>query len=100
MLAKEHADESREILACGVEGPAVVLLPGPSALGQPTMVDNADQVLVEQHPNPTDGTTQEKTASLMITMATITTGGLTECYLAVLTTRLGQQDEQSARDRC
>ena len=99
-LAKEHADKSRETLACGVEGPVVLLLPGPSAVGQPAMVDNAAQVPREQHPKPPDRTTQEKTASLITTMTTITTGGSTECSLAVLSTRLGQQDEQLARDRC
>ena len=33
-------------------------------------------------------------------MTTITTGAPMECSLAVLSTRLGQQDEQSAKDRC
>ena len=33
-------------------------------------------------------------------MTTITTGAPTECSLAVLSTRLGQQDKQSAKDRC
>ena len=98
-LAKECTDESSEIPACGVEGPAVLLLLGPSAPGQPIMVDNAAWVLVEQHPNPPDRMTQEKTASLVTTTTTITTGGSTECSLAVLSTRLGQQDEQVARNR-
>ena len=35
----------------------------------------------------------------MTTMTTITTRGSTECSLAVLSTRLGQQDKQLARDR-
>ena len=98
-LANEYTDESREILTCGVEGPVVLLLPGPSALGQSTMVDNAAQVLVEQCPKLPDGMTQEKTASLVTTMTTITTRGSTECSLAVLSTRLGQQNEQLARNR-
>ena len=98
-LAKECADESREILSCGVEGPAALLLLGPLALGQPTVVDNAAQVLVEQCPKPLDAMTQEKTASLVTTTTTFTTGGSTEYSLAVLSTRLGQQDEQLARDR-
>ena len=95
-LVKECTDESREILACGVEGLVVLLLLGPSAPGKPTMVDITAQVPVEQHPKPPDGMTQEKTVSTMIT---ITTGGSTECSLAVLSTRLVQQDEQLARDR-
>ena len=76
-LAEECRDESREILACGMEGPVVLLLPGLSASGQPTMVDNAAQVLAEQSPKPPDGMTQEKTVSLVTTMTTITTGGST-----------------------
>ena len=72
-LAEECMDESREIPACGVEGPVVLLLPGPSALGQPTMVDIAAQVPAEQHPKPPDRVTQEKTASVMTTTTTITT---------------------------
>ena len=39
-------------------------------------------------------------ASLVSTMTTITTEAPTECSLTVLSTRLGQQDEQSTKDRC
>ena len=63
------------------------------------MVDIAAQVPAEQHPKALDGMTQEKPASIVTTMTTITTRGSTECSLAVLSTRLDQQDEQSARDR-
>ena len=72
---------------------------GLSDMDQPTMVDNAAQVLAEQGPKPLGRMTQEKTASLMTTTTTITGRGSTECSLAVLSTRLGQQDEQWARDR-
>ena len=43
--------------------------------------------------------TQEKTVSLITTMTTITTQSMTECSLAVLSTRLSQQNEQSAKDK-
>ena len=98
-LAEEHADKSREILACVMEGPVSLLLLGLSAPSQPTMVGNAAQVLVEQHPKPLDGITQHNTASLITNTTTITTTGSTGCSLAVLSTRLGQQEEQLARDR-
>ena len=71
---------------------------GPSALGKPPAVDNAAPVPAEHHINQ-DRVTQQKTASLVTTMTTITTGTPTECSLAVLSTRLGQQDEPSAKDR-
>ena len=99
-LAKECTDESRDIPAWGVEGPAVPTQPGPSALGKPPAVDNAAPVLAEHCIKPQDRATQQKTASLITTTTTITTGAPTECSLAVLSTRLGQQDEQSAKDRC
>ena len=98
-LAKEHVDESRVILAWGVEGPVVPTQPGPSALDKPPAVDNAAPVLAEHCMKPQDRATQQKTASLITTVTTITTGAGTECSLAVLSTRLGQQDEQSAKDR-
>ena len=99
-LAKECADESRDIPAWGIEGPVVPTWPGPSAIDKPPAVDNAAPVLAEHHIKPQDRVTQQKTASLITTMTTITTGAPTECSLAVLSTRLGPQDEQSAKDRC
>ena len=99
-LAKECTEESRDIPAWGVEGPVVPTLPGPSALGKCSAVDNAAPVLAEHCIKPQDRVTQQKTASLVTTMTTINTGALTECSLAVLSTRLGQQDKQSAKDRC
>ena len=99
-LAKEHADKSREIPAHGMEGPVAPPLWGLLALGQPTIVDNAAQVLAEQCPKPLDKTTPEKTTSLMTTMTTVTTRGSIDCSIAVLSTRLGQQEKQLARDRC
>ena len=71
-LARECADVSREILACVVEGPVMLLLPGPSALGQHTVVGIAGKVPAEQHHKPLDRMTEEKTASIMTTMTTTT----------------------------
>ena len=99
-LAEEHADESGDIPAWGVEGPAVPTQPGLSALDEPPAVDNTAPVPAEHCIEPQDRATQQKMASLITTMTTITTGAPTECSLAVLSTRLGQQDEQSAKDRC
>ena len=99
-LAKECADKSKDILAWGVEEPAVPTQLGPSALDEPPALDNAAQVPAEHHTKPQDRMTQQKTASLVTTMTAITTGAPTECSLAVLCTSLGQQDKQSARDRC
>ena len=99
-LAKEHADKSRDIPAWGVKGPVVPTQLGPSALNEPPAVDNAAPVLTENHIKPQDRVPQQKTTSLITTMTTITTGAPIECSLVVLSTRLGQQDEQSARDRC
>ena len=99
-LAEEHTDESRDIPAWGVEGPLVPTWPGPSALGKFPAVDNAAPVLAEHHIKPKDRATQQKTTSLITTVTTITTGAPTKCSLEVLSTRLGQQDEQSAKDRC
>ena len=96
-LAKEHADESRVIPAWGVEGPVVPTLLGPSALDEPPAVYNVAPVLAEHHIKPQDRATQQKTASLISTMTTISTGAPTECSLAVLSPRLGQQDEQSVK---
>ena len=48
---------------------------------------------------PQDRATQQETASLIITTTIITTGVPTECSLAILSTRPGQQDEHSAKDR-
>ena len=57
-------------------------------------------VLVEHHIKPQNRATQQKTLLLITNMTTITTGAPTECFLTVLSTRAGQQDEQSAKDRC
>ena len=93
-IAKEHADESRDILACHVEGLPALLLPG-----KPPVVDQAPPVPSKQHPKPLARTGQSMTVPLVTTMTTITTRGSTECSLAVLSTRAGQQAEQSAQDR-
>ena len=98
-LAEEYADKSRDIPAWGVEGPAVPTQPGPSALGKPPAVDNAAPVPADHHKMPQDRATQQKTASPVTTMTTITTGAPAECSLAVLSTRLGQQDKQSTKGR-
>ena len=98
-LAQKCADESRDIPAQDVEGPAVPTQPGPSALDEPPAMDNAALVPAEHWIQPQDRATQQRTASLITTTKTITTGAATECSLAVLSTRLGQQDEQSAKDR-
>ena len=90
-LAEECKDESRDSLACQVEGMPVNPLPGSS----PT-VDQAPLVPSEQHLKPQARTTQSVTVPLVAAMTTITTRGSTECSLAVLSTRVGQQDEQLA----
>ena len=99
-LTKKHADTSRDIPAWGVEWTVVPPWTGPSALNKPTASDRTTPVVAEHHTKPQDRMTQQKTASLITTMTTITTGAMTECSLAVLSTRLSQQDEQSAKDRC
>ena len=99
-FAEECTDESRDIPAWGVEGPAVPTLPGPSTLNESPAVDNTTLVLAEHHTKPQDRITQPKTVSLITTMTTITTRATRECSLAVLSIGLGQQDKQSARDRC
>ena len=93
-LAKEHEDESRDTLACQMGGPLVTLLPGSLPA-----VDQAPLAPSEQCPRPPARTAQSMTVSLVATTTTITTGGSTECSLAVLLTRVGQQDEQLAQDR-
>ena len=93
-LAKEHANESRDILACQVEGLPAILL-----LGEPPAVDQVPPVPSKQHLKPLARTAQTITVPLVATTTTITTRGSTEHSLAVLSTRVGQQDEQSAWDR-
>ena len=93
-LTEECKDESRDTLASLVEGLPVILLPGSSPMG-----DQAPLALSEQHPRPLARTAQSVTAPLVAAMTTITTGGSTECSLAVLSTRAGQQDKQLAQDR-
>ena len=82
-----------------MEGPVTLLLLGQSTLGELPVVDSAAPVLAEQHPKPPAGTAHKQPAALIITMTTITTGGSSDCSLAVLSTRFSQQDEQLARDR-
>ena len=72
----------------------MTLLPGSS----PT-VDQAPLALSEQHPRSLARTAQSVAAPLVDTMTTITTGGSTEHSLAVLSTRVSQEDDWSARDR-
>ena len=92
-LAKDYADESRDIPTCSVEGPAAFLLLGPSTLGKSPAVDSAAPALAEQHPKPPGGTAPKEPAVIITTMTTITSGGSSDCSLAVLSNRLGQQDE-------
>ena len=100
VLAKEHADESRDFPACSMEDPAALPLPGPSSPGEPPAVDSTAPVLTEQQPKPPARTAHKQPVALITTMTTITTGGSSDCSLAVLSMRFSQQDEQSARDRC
>ena len=74
-------------------------MPCSSPFARPIFLGHAP-VLAEQHPNPPAGTAHKQPAALITTMTTITTGGSSDCSMAVLSTRLSQQDEQSARDRC
>ena len=74
--------------------------PVASFLGEPPAVDSMAPVLAEQHPKPLARTAHKQPTALITTMTTITTGGSSDCSLAVLSTRLSQQDEQSARDKC
>ena len=72
-LAKEHADETGDIPACSMEGPAALPLPGSSSPGEPPTVDSTAPVLAEQHPKPPAGTVQKQPVALITTMTTITT---------------------------
>ena len=74
--------------------------PSPSALDEPPAVDDTAPVPAEHSIKPQDRATQQKMASPITATTNITTGAPTECSLAVLSTKLGQQDEQSAKDRC
>ena len=98
-LAQEHADESRDIPACSMEGTAALPLLGPSSPGEPPAIGSAAPVLADQHPKPPARTAHKQPVALGTTMTTITIGGSSDCSLAMLSTRLTQQDEQSARDR-
>ena len=76
-LAEECADESRDIPAWGVEGPAMPTQPGPSALGELLAVNNAAPVSGDHHIKPQGRLTQQKTVSPITTTTTITTGAPT-----------------------
>ena len=99
-LAEECGDESKDISACGMEEQTALPLPGPLPPGKSLVVDSAAPALAEQHPKPLDRTAHKEPVALITTMTTITTRGSSVCSLAVLSTRLGQQDEQLATDRC
>ena len=76
-----------------MEGPTALLLLGPLPPDKFLVVDSTAPALAEQHPKPLDRTAQKEPAALVTTMTTITTGGSSDCSLAVLSTRLGQQDK-------
>ena len=82
-----------------MEGPVALLLPDPLAPDKFPVVDSAAPALVEQHPKPPDGRAEMEPMAPITTTTTFTTRGLPDCSLAVLFTRLGQQDLQLARDR-
>ena len=81
-------------LAHLVEGLPVTLLPCSSPA-----VDQTPLAPSEQHPRPLDRTVQSATVPPVAPMTTITTGGLTEHSLAMLATRVGQQDKWLAWDK-
>ena len=93
-LAKEHEDESRDTPACWVEGLLVTLLPGSFP-----MVDQAPPALSEQSLRPLTRAAHSAPVPPVATTTTITTGGSTEHSLAILSTRVGQEDKWLAQDR-
>ena len=90
-LAKECKDESRDTLACLSEKLPVTLLPCSSPMADQALLPPSEQCL-----RPPARTAQSATAPLVAAMTPITTGGSTEYSMAVLLTRVGQQDEQLA----
>ena len=99
-LTEESANETTDTPFCGREGPVVPGLHGLLVPAEPVhpAADNATPVPVGQCPRPLDHTTPVTTASPSTITTTITPGAATECALAVLSTRLGQQSEEMARD--
>ena len=102
----ESANDSRDTLSGREDVPEVPLLHSQSVLGKPEdlAVEPAALETVKQGPGILPPTVPATMASATTT-TTITTGPIpsrasTECALAALSSRLGQQGEERAKDRC
>ena len=104
---EESRDDVRDILSGREDIPEVPCLHGHSVPGKPDdlMAEPAAQETVEQGPRTLPHSAPATTVSPAITMTTINPGTIlsgvsTECTLAALSTRLGQQGEEREKDRC
>ena len=98
----ESANDSRDTVSSSEEASEVPCLYSQSVPGKPE--DPASEPVppepVRQGSGTLAPTVPATMTSLAATTTTITTGVLMECALAVLFTRLGQQSEERAKDRC
>ena len=101
-LMGERTNDSRKPLSCSKEAVDVPHPHSQSVPGKPE--DLAAEPMapepVRQGPGTLALTVPATTSSPAATTTTITTGVLMGCALAVLSTRLGQQGEERATDRC
>ena len=98
----ESANDSRDPLFCSGEEPKVPCLHSQSVPGKPEdlAAEPTAPEPVTQGPGTLVLTMPATMASTATTTTTITRGVSMECALAVLSTRLGQQGEERATDRC
>ena len=110
-LIDRSMNDSRDILSSKEDVPGAPHLNSHSVPGKPKdslaksaaldmVVSTAEQGLGTLDPTASATTTLPVTTTPTITTGSISSGVFTECALAMLSTRLGQQCEERAKDRC